>query len=105
MSPSSQRKWVWTRVKDALKGGGRRGEEEEGTHHSMSAPSSPASAAAEALTFDFDLEKGGWIGGRVLFNLPSSAICLGKHSIFHYNKKTINFIMFVECFKLLVLLL
>ncbi|KAG8187583.1 hypothetical protein JTE90_025917 [Oedothorax gibbosus] len=57
MSPSSQRKWMWTRVRDVLKGG-RRGEgEEEGVAHQfMSAPSSPASAV-EAITFDFDIEK------------------------------------------------
>ncbi|GFX37890.1 uncharacterized protein TNCV_1823441 [Trichonephila clavipes] len=52
MSPSTQRKWVWTKVKDVLKGNKR----EEDSHFSLSAPSSPASAA-EALTFDFDLEK------------------------------------------------
>ncbi|KAF8796301.1 hypothetical protein HNY73_000689 [Argiope bruennichi] len=52
MSPTAQRKWVWTKVKDVLKGSKR----EEDSHFSLSAPSSPASAA-EALTFDFDLEK------------------------------------------------
>ncbi|GIY25349.1 uncharacterized protein CDAR_60971 [Caerostris darwini] len=51
MSPSIQRKCVWTKVKDVLKGNKR----EEDSHFSLSAPSSPASAA-EALTFDFDLE-------------------------------------------------
>ncbi|GIZ03283.1 uncharacterized protein CEXT_163021 [Caerostris extrusa] len=52
MSPSIQRKCVWTKVKDVLKGNKR----EEDSHFSLSAPSSPASAA-EALTFDFDLTR------------------------------------------------
>ncbi len=51
VSPLSQRKWMWTKVKGVLKG-----KREEDGPLSLSVPSSPSSVA-ECLTFDFDLEK------------------------------------------------
>ncbi|XP_015919958.2 uro-adherence factor A [Parasteatoda tepidariorum] len=50
MSPSTHRKWMWSRVKDVLKG-----KREDGEPMSASAPSSPASV--EVSNFPFDEEK------------------------------------------------
>ncbi|KFM62262.1 hypothetical protein X975_25774, partial [Stegodyphus mimosarum] len=50
-SPLTQRKWMWTKVKDVLKGK----REDEGPT-SFSVPSSPGSVT-EGMTFDFNLDK------------------------------------------------
>lgn len=51
MSPLTQKKCMWTKMKGVLKG-----KRDEDGPLSLSVPSSPSSAA-ECLSFDFDLEK------------------------------------------------